>query len=118
MGYRPMLHFQNLLNPEKIGEERGFYEIETAKNSWSVRELQRQFQSSLYERLALSKDKKTVLSLVKKQDPNFFQKHKVLLRKHLLEIASHSAIRNVKCLGTLWDKKENHVLQLYPSIFL
>ena len=38
-------------------DERAFYEIETAKNGWSLRELQRQFDSSLYERLALSRDK-------------------------------------------------------------
>ena len=29
-------------------EERNFYEIETAQNSWSLRELQRQFNTSLY----------------------------------------------------------------------
>ncbi|MBU2451683.1 MAG: DUF1016 domain-containing protein, partial [Proteobacteria bacterium] len=37
--------------------ERGFYEIEAAQNSWSVRELKRQIESALYERLALSRDK-------------------------------------------------------------
>ena len=35
---------------------RSFYEIECAKQNWSVRWLQRQVNSSLYERLALSKD--------------------------------------------------------------
>ena len=43
-----------------------FYEIESEKNNWSVRELQRQFDSSLYERLALSKDKKAVKELSRK----------------------------------------------------
>ena len=38
-------------------DERKFYEIETIENNWSLRELQRQFDSALYERLALSKDK-------------------------------------------------------------
>ncbi len=38
-------------------DERKFYEIETIKSNWSLRELQRQFDSALYERLALSKDK-------------------------------------------------------------
>lgn len=37
--------------------ERNFYEIEAAANNWSLRELQRQYDSSLYERLALSRDK-------------------------------------------------------------
>ncbi|PJA98816.1 MAG: hypothetical protein CO128_05430 [Ignavibacteriales bacterium CG_4_9_14_3_um_filter_30_11] len=47
-------------------DERNFYEIETANNNWSVRELQRQYNSSLYERLSLSKNKKTVKALSKK----------------------------------------------------
>jgi predicted nuclease of restriction endonuclease-like (RecB) superfamily len=37
--------------------KRSFYEIETAKTGWGVRTLQRQYNSSLYERLALSRDK-------------------------------------------------------------
>ena len=38
--------------------ERRFYEIEAANQGWSVRELERQYNSSLYERLALSRNKK------------------------------------------------------------
>ena len=45
---------------------RQFYEIETVKNSWSSRELERQINSLLFERLALSKDKKKVLELTQK----------------------------------------------------
>lgn len=37
--------------------ERNFYEIEASENHWSVRELKRQFNTSLYERLALSRNK-------------------------------------------------------------
>ena len=44
-------------------DERRFYEIEAAKNGWSKDELQRQFDSSLYERLALSRDKAGVMRL-------------------------------------------------------
>ena len=47
-------------------EERKFYEIETETNNWSVRELTRQINTSLYERLTLSKDKKDVLKLTEK----------------------------------------------------
>lgn len=46
--------------------ERKFYEIEALKNNWSVRELQRQFDSELYNRLALSRDEKKVKQLSKK----------------------------------------------------
>ncbi|MBC7866503.1 MAG: DUF1016 domain-containing protein [Gloeobacteraceae cyanobacterium ES-bin-316] len=44
-------------------DERGFYEIESVANNWSVRELQRQYNSSVYERLVLSKNKKAVKAL-------------------------------------------------------
>ena len=47
-------------------EERRFYEIEAKENNWSLRELQRQFDSSLYERLQLSRDKDGIKALAKK----------------------------------------------------
>jgi hypothetical protein len=43
--------------------ERRFYEIEAFNNNWSLRELQRQYDSALYTRLALSKDKQQILEL-------------------------------------------------------
>ena len=46
-------------------EARRFYEIEAAENAWSVRELKRQLDSSLYERLALSRDKHEVRRLAR-----------------------------------------------------
>lgn len=49
----------------KNPEERSFYEIESAAQDWTVRELKRQFDSSLYERLALSRDKKGIRKLAK-----------------------------------------------------
>jgi len=47
----------------KNADERQFYEIESAQNDWSLPELRRQFDSGLYERLALSRDKAAVLAL-------------------------------------------------------
>ena len=47
-------------------EERHFYEIEYFKNDWSLSELKRQYDSSLYERLALSKNKDEVILLSEK----------------------------------------------------
>lgn len=44
-------------------DERRFYEIETENNNWSVRELNRQFDSALYQRLLLSRDKDAVKEL-------------------------------------------------------
>lgn len=45
---------------------RKFYENQAVNENWSYRELERQIDSSLFERLALSKDKKGVLKLSKK----------------------------------------------------
>ncbi|MCF8361462.1 MAG: PDDEXK nuclease domain-containing protein [Prolixibacteraceae bacterium] len=46
--------------------ERDFYEIESIKNNWSLRELKRQYDSALYTRLVLSRDKNQVKELSKK----------------------------------------------------
>ncbi|MFA5329370.1 MAG: PDDEXK nuclease domain-containing protein [Prolixibacteraceae bacterium] len=46
--------------------EIGFYSKQCEKENWSVRELKRQMKSSLFERIALSKDKEGVLKLSKK----------------------------------------------------
>jgi predicted nuclease of restriction endonuclease-like (RecB) superfamily len=47
-------------------EARAFYEIEAIKHHWSARELERQINSLLFERLALSRDKKGLLRLATK----------------------------------------------------
>ena len=44
-------------------QERSFYEIECASNNWSLKDLKRQYHSSLYERLALSRNKDDVMKL-------------------------------------------------------
>ena len=58
-------HYRTLLRIDKP-EARAFYEIEGLKNNWSARELERQIHSLLYERLALSKDKKGLMKLATK----------------------------------------------------
>jgi len=58
-------HYVQLLKV-KNEDERSFYEIEAVENNWSVRELQRQYNSSLFERLTLSKDKESVQKLIKR----------------------------------------------------
>ncbi len=55
-------HYRTLLRVEKA-EVRAFYEIEAVRNNWKTRELERQINSLLYERLALSKDKKGLMRL-------------------------------------------------------
>lgn len=58
-------HYRTLLKVENP-EARAFYEIEATENHWSARELERQINSLLYERLALSRDKKGLKRLAKK----------------------------------------------------
>lgn len=58
-------HYRRLLRVESE-QARSFYEIEAIKENWSSRELERQINSLLYERLALSKDRKGLLKLAKK----------------------------------------------------
>ena len=55
-------HYQILMRV-KSDAARRFYEIEAVSQQWSVRQLQRQVGSSLYERLALSRDKDKVMAL-------------------------------------------------------
>lgn len=58
-------HFRILMRVEDE-RARQFYEIETAENTWSTRELERQISSMFFERLSLSRDKRKVKQLAKK----------------------------------------------------
>ena len=52
-----------LLTRVESPHARAFYEVETARNGWSARELERQIASLLFERLARSRDKAGLLAL-------------------------------------------------------
>jgi predicted nuclease of restriction endonuclease-like (RecB) superfamily len=58
-------HYRTLLRVDR-GDARAFYEIEAIKNNWSARELERQINSLLYERLAKSRDKAGLMRLATK----------------------------------------------------
>ena len=55
-------HYRTLLRVSR-SEARNFYEIESIRNAWSARELERQIGSLLFDRLAKSKDKKGLIRL-------------------------------------------------------
>ncbi len=55
-----------VLMKETREDARLFYEIEATKNHWSIRQLSRQIHSSLYERLAASRDEKGLIDLANK----------------------------------------------------
>lgn len=53
-------------------EERNFYEIEAYNEGWDYRTLQRQYNSSLYERLALSRNKGAMVKLTLPPNANIY----------------------------------------------
>jgi predicted nuclease of restriction endonuclease-like (RecB) superfamily len=59
LGWSHYLLLMRIQDPD----ERKFYEIESITNGWGVRELKRQFDSALYQRLILSKDKESLRQL-------------------------------------------------------
>jgi predicted nuclease of restriction endonuclease-like (RecB) superfamily len=48
-------------------DKREYYELEAVNNAWTGRELERQINSQLYERLLLSNDKESVLAVARKE---------------------------------------------------
>lgn len=60
--YLSWSHYLKLMRIDNP-DERHFYEIEAIKNDWSLSELRRQYDSSLYERLALSRNKEDIKKL-------------------------------------------------------
>jgi len=58
-------HYRTLLRVDSP-HARGFYEIEAVKSNWSARELERQINSLLFERLAKSRDKTGLMKLATK----------------------------------------------------
>jgi predicted nuclease of restriction endonuclease-like (RecB) superfamily len=66
--FKPMLSWSHYCELLKVEEPiaRSFYEQEAVQNNWSVRELKRQINSMLFERLALSKDTKAVMKMARK----------------------------------------------------
>lgn len=58
--YRLLIQIDNI-------DKREYYELEAMNNCWTARELERQINSGLYERLLLSNDKEAVLSVARKE---------------------------------------------------
>lgn len=48
-------------------DKREYYELEAANNCWTARQMQRQINSMLYERMLLSNDKDAVLAMARKE---------------------------------------------------
>lgn len=106
-------HYIMLMRIDNV-EERTFYEIETAENSWSLRELQRQFDTSLYERLALSRDKDEVRKLSEKGQ-TIEKAHDSLKDPYVLEflgLPEETKYSESELEQKLIDKLEHFLLEL------
>jgi predicted nuclease of restriction endonuclease-like (RecB) superfamily len=57
-------HYKNLIRIDNQ-DKREFYFAESIKNNWTARQLERQVNSQLFERLLLSNDKQSVLAIAK-----------------------------------------------------
>ncbi|WP_298118989.1 PDDEXK nuclease domain-containing protein [Flavobacterium sp.] len=75
-------HYRLLLRIDNE-DKREYYIAETVKNNWSVRQMERQINSQLFERLLLSNDKKSVLAIARSEviptNPNEIIKDPLIL---------------------------------------
>lgn len=98
----------------KSDAERSFYEIECQKQNWSVRQLQRQYNSSLYERLALSRDKDGVMRLA--QEGQTISRPEDILKNPLtlefLGLKSEAVYSESKLETAIIDKLQQFMLEL------
>jgi len=95
-------------------DERSFYEIECIKQNWSVRQLQRQVASSLYERLALSRDKHEVMRLA--QEGQTIEKPMDILKNPLtlefLGLREEAAYTESKLESAIISKMQQFLLEM------
>jgi len=106
-------HYLTLIRIEN-DDERSFYEIESRNNNWSVRELKRQFDSGLFARLALSRDKKQVKELSEKglviEQPKDVIKDPYILE--FLGLPERSFYTESELEQEIIDKLEHFLLEL------
>lgn len=106
-------HYQKLM---RISDpyERQFYEIEAAKNNWSLRELERQYDTALFTRLSLSKNKQEVLDLAlqgqKIEKPQDLIKDPYILE--FLGLPEQTQYSETELEQQLIDKLEHFLLEL------
>lgn len=106
-------HYVLLLTIDNPNERR-FYEIESTSQNWSLRELKRQKSTCLYERLALSRDKKGVRRLAEKgqliERPEDMLKEPVVLE--FLGLHEKASYSESELESALIDNLEHFLLEL------
>ena len=110
LGWSHYVTLLSISNPD----ERSFYEIETEANGWSVRELERQIGSSLYERLALSRDKEGIRRLAREdqivENPADLFKSPLVL--DFLGLKEHPSYSEAELESAIIDKLQDFLLEL------
>ena len=105
-------HYIFLMRLEE--NERSFYEIESDKNNWSLRELKRQYDTGLYQRLIISKNKEKVETLAKKgqiiEKPEDLIKDPYIL--DFLGLEENSSYTENNLENEVIDKLEHFLLEL------
>jgi predicted nuclease of restriction endonuclease-like (RecB) superfamily len=98
----------------KNPDERRFYELEAESQQWSVDDLKRQYNSSLYERLSLSRDKGEVMRLAK--EGLTVEKSRDVLKDPLvlefLDMAEDSAYSESDLESAIISKLQKFLLEL------
>lgn len=106
-------HYRLLLRVEEE-QARKFYMIESINSKWSTRELERQINSLLYERLTLSRDKKKVIELSKKgqiiEKPSDIIKDPYVLE--FLDLNDKFSYKEKDLEKALLDKLQAFILEL------
>ncbi|MEI6091598.1 MAG: PDDEXK nuclease domain-containing protein [bacterium] len=106
-------HYLILMRIENPAERR-FYEIEAYQQNWSEPQLKRQYHSSLYERLALSRDKEAVMKLA--NEGHIVEKPQDLLKNPLslefLGLEEHTSFSESDMEGAIISKLQQFLLEL------
>jgi predicted nuclease of restriction endonuclease-like (RecB) superfamily len=101
-------------------DKRNFYEIEATQNNWSVRELTRQFNAAIYERVALSKNKTQVKELATKGQ--IIEKPTDALKSHyvleFLNLKEENAYSESELEKAIIDKLETFMLGTRQRFFV
>lgn len=106
-------HYRLLMRVENENIRR-FYEIEAVQNNWPVRQLERQINSLLFERLLKSRDKKGLMRLANKgqeiQRPEDVLKDPLVLE--FLNLPESHKLAESKLESALIDNLKDFLLEL------
>ena len=98
----------------KNDDERRFYEIEATRQQWDYRYLGRQYGSSLYERLALSREKDEIMNLAKQgqviENPRDILKNPLAL--DFLDLDERSGYSESDLEAAIISKLQDFLLEL------